>query len=109
MEGLHTRALIIDDNPAIHEDMRKILISDKAYEALQDLEADLFGEEPGARRPQYRIDSAFQGREGLAKVREALSAGDLYACGLRRCAYATKYFPARLQLALIKQLMRLWR
>jgi two-component system NtrC family sensor kinase len=79
VDGLNTRALIIDDNPAIHEDMRKILISDRGYEELQELEVCLFGEERKSAHPQYRIDSAFQGKEGLAKVREALSVGDPYA------------------------------
>ncbi len=77
------RILIIDDNPRIHDDFRTILVregEDDSY--LADLEAELFGEpETPARgaEPSFELDSAYQGREGLEKVRAALDAGRPYA------------------------------
>jgi two-component system NtrC family sensor kinase len=78
MEAPNTRILIIDDNPSIHEDMRKILSAEEDVSLLE-LEADLFGESSAAPAPQYRIDSAFQGKEGLEKVCKALREQDPYA------------------------------
>ena len=75
------RILVIDDNPAIHEDFRKILCPANPADAqLQEDETALFGEEMAA-NPQnvFEIDSAFQGKEGLAMVRAALAEGRPYA------------------------------
>ena len=79
MKALSIRTLIIDDNPAIHEDMRKILIPAEVDDVVGDLEADLFGETRAKPLPQYRLDSAFQGKEGLALVQQSLREGDPYA------------------------------
>ena len=38
------RILIVDDNPAIHEDFRKILAPPKSNDELDALESSLFGE-----------------------------------------------------------------
>src|SRR5438309_10119383 len=76
------RILIIDDNPSIHEDFRKILgpADAKLAEELDATEASLFGDKAGASRAQnFRIDSAFQGQEGLEKVRAACAEGAPYA------------------------------
>ncbi len=77
------RILIIDDNPAIHADFRKVLTlgSEAGAEAvLATLEADLFGVPARiAARPTFEIDSAHQGREGVERVRAALAAGRPYA------------------------------
>src|SRR6266700_497551 len=78
----HHRILIIDDNPSIHEDFRKILgpADAKLAEELDATEASLFGDEAGASHAQnFRIDSAFQGQEGLEKVRAACAEGAPYA------------------------------
>src|SRR5947208_5410683 len=76
------RILIIDDNPSIHEDFRKIL-SPADVKLAQELDADeaaLFGETADASRPwNFQIDSAFQGQEGLEKVRKAVATGVPYA------------------------------
>ena len=73
------RVLVIDDNQAIHDDMRKILVGDLlAREALQDDEEILFGVET-APITRFEIDSAYQGQEGLAKLEQALAAGRPYA------------------------------
>src|SRR3974390_1832190 len=75
------RVLVIDDNPAIHEDFCKILGDG------QDDTADLAAAEatpPGqaaraAARPRFEIDSALQGQEGVARATRALGEGRPYA------------------------------
>ena len=76
------RILIIDDNPSIHEDFRKILgpADAKLAEELDADEAALFGDTADASRAwSFQLDSAFQGQEGLEKVRQAISLGAPYA------------------------------
>jgi two-component system, cell cycle sensor histidine kinase and response regulator CckA len=75
------RILVIDDNPAIHEDFRKVLspVNSVLAGELEDEEAAIFGEAPASRESIFQIDSAFQGEEGLEKVRAAVADGDPYA------------------------------
>ena len=78
------RVLLIDDNAAIHGDFRKVLSADAqdgAQETLARLEADLFGEaaKTASARPNFEVDSAYQGKEGVAMVRAALERGQPYA------------------------------
>src|SRR5450432_2431453 len=77
------RILIIDDNAAIHQDFRKVLgiqAQHSAQAALDVLEANLFGETAvAAARPNFEIDSAHQGQEGVAMVAQALAEGRPYA------------------------------
>jgi len=75
------RILLIDDNPAIHDDFRKILVSEDTAISVIDAEAAaFFGETKLARAAvDFDLDSAFQGEEALAKVRKALAAGEPYA------------------------------
>jgi CheY-like chemotaxis protein len=81
-EALNQRILIVDDNPAIHEDIRKILgaqSGDKA--ALRAAEAALF-ETPGAAGAagaQFQIDSAYRGESALEMVRKSLEINQPYA------------------------------
>jgi CheY-like chemotaxis protein len=65
--------LVIDDNPAIHEDFRKIFASRSGSEsALAQAGATLFDEpEDHAGSLEFQIDSAYQGEEGLALVQRA--------------------------------------
>lgn len=75
------RILVIDDNSAIHDDFRKILSgpSTSARE-LMDFETRLFdGEDVSVPVDGFEIDSAFQGQEGLQRVRDSLSSGRRYA------------------------------
>jgi PAS domain S-box-containing protein len=73
------RILVIDDNHAIHDDLRKILLGDvDIQERLRDDEELLFGIEP-VPLTRFEIDSAYQGREGLAKLEQALAKGRPYA------------------------------
>ena len=75
------RVLLIDDNPAIHQDFRKIFRGSTAREtALSESEAAVFGHAKAARpRTDFQIDSAHQGQEGIELVRQALLAKRPYA------------------------------
>src|SRR5882757_4961162 len=69
------RILIVDDNPAIHADFRKILCPtgpDKSE--IQDLKAALFDAAPKmAAATEFELISAFQGREALELVKQHLA------------------------------------
>jgi CheY-like chemotaxis protein len=78
------RILVIDDSAAIHQDFRRILCPERREEPedLARLRTALFGTEPARAEPsgpEVEVDSAFQGQEGVAKVREAVEAGRPYA------------------------------
>ncbi|MEO5958054.1 MAG: response regulator, partial [Opitutaceae bacterium] len=78
----NNRVLVIDDNPAIHADVRKILCPQvsKAAEAVDALEAELLGNAaPRRPRANFSVDDAHQGREGLALVQRAMAEGRPYA------------------------------
>jgi diguanylate cyclase (GGDEF)-like protein len=76
------RILIIDDNAAIHHDFRKVLgvQADQSSQAVLDLlEADLFGTPVAtAVRPNFEIDSAHQGQEGVKMAGQAVAEGRPY-------------------------------
>ncbi|OGU11261.1 MAG: hypothetical protein A2075_13420 [Geobacteraceae bacterium GWC2_58_44] len=73
------RILLIDDTPAIHDDFRKILVRNGATADLDRLQAALFGAAAGSAGAGFELECARQGREGLARVREALQAARPYA------------------------------
>ena len=75
------RILIIDDNSAIHEDFRKILRqSQSRNESMEEVEEVLFGvSSETSIKANFTIDSACQGREGLAMVNEAVESNRPYA------------------------------
>jgi signal transduction histidine kinase len=75
------RILVVDDNPAIHSDFRKVLCGAASKpHAIREAEAALFGEAhtppPAA---EFELESAHQGQEALEKVQQALAAGKPYA------------------------------
>ncbi|MFE8597443.1 response regulator [Archangium violaceum] len=78
------RVLVIDDSEAIHTDFRRILNPEQRRDQddLDLLEAALFGPAavpaPALVDPEFEVDSAFQGQEGVAKIREALMSGRPY-------------------------------
>ena len=72
------RLLVIDDNPRIHEDYRKIL-GGRAQAGVSSAEAALFGEQPTSEGPTFDVDSAMQGREGVERARRALDEGRPYS------------------------------
>jgi signal transduction histidine kinase/CheY-like chemotaxis protein len=75
------RILVIDDNPAIHEDIRKILPgATPADQAFNDAKSRILGQlSPARHLVGFEIDSAYQGEEGLKKVQEADQCGRPYA------------------------------
>lgn len=76
------RILVIDDNPAIHSDIRKILArAAPVNPTLEDAESLLFGGTRVEEEPPvcFDIDSAFQGQEGLELVRKSLEEKNPYA------------------------------
>ncbi len=77
----NNRILIIDDNPAIHEDFRKILLGGQHGDQTTDdlLSAVLGRSEKRPARAVFDLESAFQGQDGLAKVEAALAEGRPYA------------------------------
>jgi two-component system, cell cycle sensor histidine kinase and response regulator CckA len=76
------RILIVDDNPSIHEDFRKILgAKTPAQSHLEDVESELFGDRDigiSEERTGFRIDSAHQGQEAFEKVKKSMDDGDPY-------------------------------
>ena len=76
------RILLVDDNPAIHEDFKKILVEprDPSRDSLADAKAMLFGQPaPTTTRLAFEIDSALQGAEALDMVQQAHAEGRPYA------------------------------
>jgi len=75
------RILIVDDNPSIHDDFRKIFPADRPeISAIDAAEAEIFGDaRPATPRVTFTLDSAYQGQEGLARVQQALATGTPYA------------------------------
>ena len=79
------RILTIDDNAAIHQDYRKVLLQREANEQLREAESVLFDDSPAPcsasseRTIEYQVDSAFQGEQGLELVKRSLQAGTPYA------------------------------
>ena len=73
------RILIVDDNPAIHDDFRKVLVTPAAPTGeLEDLEAQMFGttDAPASSgQREFELDSAYQGREALDLVVAARAQG----------------------------------
>lgn len=81
MYGLkNARVLIVDDNPSIHDDFRKILGGCQRDASLDAKEALLFGESRIAEAHDgFDLDSAFQGEEGVELVLQARCEGHPYA------------------------------
>ena len=79
------RVLVIDDSEAIHTDFRRILNPEqrRGRDDLDLLEEALFGpvpsRAPDGAEPEFEVDSAFQGQEGVAKIREAQTTGRPYS------------------------------
>jgi diguanylate cyclase (GGDEF)-like protein/PAS domain S-box-containing protein len=79
-ETSNRRILVIDDNRAIHDDFRKILCPAVIGNALEDLEADLFGAASAVAKPEtYELHSAYQGQEGLEMVQHSMQSGQRFA------------------------------
>lgn len=74
------RLLVIDDNHAIHQDFAKVLCTPQSDDTLDAFEMAAFGKSAATHaQNHFEIDSAFQGQEGLEKVRTALAENRPYA------------------------------
>ncbi len=75
------RILIVDDNPAIHQDFRKILCPARPGKSeVLNLNAKLFDKVPSmVTTIDFELVSAFQGQEALELARQALAAGRPFA------------------------------
>lgn len=75
------RILIIDDNPAIHHDFKKILMPTPSNTSLLAARTQLFGTGPTPENQQisFSIDSAEQGQIGHAMVQHAIQRNKPYA------------------------------
>jgi two-component system NtrC family sensor kinase len=76
------RILVVDDNRAIHEDFRKVLSPKQNGAAkLGAVEESLFGDPVNEAESIlcFQLDSAFQGREGLELVEQAVKRREPYA------------------------------
>jgi len=77
------RILVVDDNPSIHEDFRKILGSPGPGNAeLENGETALFGRPEAtaaSSREPYELDFAGSGEEAVEKVAASIRAGTEYA------------------------------
>jgi signal transduction histidine kinase len=83
-DSVAARILVTDDNPAIHEDFRKIFAVDGGSPSLRAAEAALFGEslqdtERTRLRQGFQLEFASQGQEALAKVQAAQAEGRPYS------------------------------
>lgn len=78
------RILVVDDMESIHEDFREILTpSDIDTTEFDQSDAAIFGGDEvktsiDSPPVSYEVESAFQGKEGVARVREATEAGTPY-------------------------------
>ena len=72
------RLLIVDDNEAIHDDLKKVLMPSKVDSAFAADEALLFGAMTSS-NVVFEIDSAFQGKDGLDWVIRAQEQSRPYA------------------------------
>ena len=79
LDSTNNRILLIDDNPSIHEDFKKIFAGEDEH-GLDSSRADLFGTAVTAPKTGGFITaSAFQGQEGVQRVEQACAAGRPYA------------------------------
>ena len=74
------RVLVVDDNRAIHDDFRKILLNSLEARPVSQDEQELFGTADGPSTfPDLQLDSAYQGEEAFEMVRRAREEGRPYS------------------------------
>ncbi|HEX3728205.1 MAG TPA: response regulator [Opitutaceae bacterium] len=76
------RILVVDDNPSIHDDFRRMMHVETGSAELDAAAAALFGVVPAAPAPvlePFQLSSALQGQQALQMVTAACAAGTPYA------------------------------
>jgi len=78
---INSRILIIDDNPAIHQDFAKILAQEPSVSSgMTQVERILFGEDaPPVEMPSFELQFAQQGTHGVALAQQSLAKGRPFA------------------------------
>jgi PAS domain S-box-containing protein len=78
---LNNRILLVDDNPAIHEDFRKILLGSSRFKPELDAIESVLFDTPRVpvNATTFELDSAYQGKEALEKVVQARQDGKPFA------------------------------
>ena len=87
MSDIELRIMIIDDNPAIHQDFIKVLTSTTLNHEVSDLDKQLFDDdviesddsELFSSLPKFIFDTAYQGKEGVDKIKDSLQKGLHYS------------------------------
>jgi two-component system sensor histidine kinase/response regulator len=80
MTSMNRRILLIDDMRAIHEDFSRILCRPPIAPEFEEVEAALFGRVATTSvAPSFQLESAYQGRDGLAMVESAAKDARNYA------------------------------
>jgi diguanylate cyclase (GGDEF)-like protein len=75
------RIIVIDDNPAIYNDFKKILTPEQSGKRFVKLNKLLFGNETDISTldlPKFQIDTASQGQEGVELIKKASASQDPY-------------------------------
>ena len=80
-EASNGRILVIDDNPAIHDDFAKILVPSVGNDAgMSRIEKILFGDaEPASLPPSFELQFAHQGADGVKLAHAARASGRPFA------------------------------
>ncbi|MBL8816745.1 MAG: response regulator [Planctomyces sp.] len=82
VQAMTHRILVVDDNPAIHEDFRKLLGRPRC-DVLRNTELELFGTTVDTDRESpdvsYILHSAFQGQQAFAMLKAAIANGEPYS------------------------------
>ncbi len=72
--------LVVDDNPSIHEDFKKILVPKEEHKTLNDLKSSLFNDNQIEKiQNTYSIESAMNGAQALAMVENSFVQRKRYA------------------------------
>lgn len=78
-EGAY-RIIIVDDNPRIHDDFRKIFRKSEEPGAFDQLKQELFGHSPSSYKGHhYSLDCFLSGQQALLSVKDAVAAKKPYA------------------------------
>lgn len=74
------RILVVDDNPAIHQDFRKILTPESSSKSLEKMNALMnVSSKESIKLPPFEIDSASNSEEAKSLVEKSLKEGKAYA------------------------------
>lgn len=76
------KILVIDDNPAIHQDFEKILASTVEVSSFSDAELALFGDDLDSSQPEkttFDLEHAYQGDEALQLVKKSVDQDSRFA------------------------------